>query len=465
MELSYDEKLLLKGLIGDKYGDGVKYKNKSCGYYTWFTDILPYNELESRFGKLEKKGLGKLICADGKFFEFFLNSYGQCYPQGELTLTEEDLRKLKKAFLSLIVQIEKYYVVGMYDEFIRSEMSVWCSINLPHWGSLIIWHLWGIYCQTKNSFILYCVNLCGFFFEPIFRSNGYSFRSNGYSFRSNGYSFRSNGYSYRALHDDYAKLLDEFLDDWAEKDEKIKELKGEKRLRELDRKTLCEICTTERFEDMVIINLKEIGANIDEYIKLEGKKENIVNTVKSKKPKIFICHSTKDEKYAEVVVRDFLNRIGIIGEDEIFCSSLPEYGVGVGEDIFETIGAQFENYNLFVIFLVSENYYKSHICQNEAGATRITKKSSNYVVFCLPGFGFSCFEKEKSVLSANNIVVDFNNENAIRAHLEDSGKKLIGFFNEHDDNNKGNNVSWANLIEKFFERMREVSGKIAEVSV
>ena len=452
MELSYDEKLLLKGLIGDKYGDGVKYKNKSCGYYIWFKDILPDNELRSRFDALGKKGLGKLICADGKFFEFFLNSHGQCYPQEELTLTEEDLHKLKEAFLSLIVRVEIYDVVSMYDKFIRSEMSAWCPIKLAYWGSLIIWHLWGIYCKTKSSFILYCVNLCGFFFEPIFRSNGYS--------------FRSNGYSYRALHDDYAKLLDEFLDDWAEKDEKIKELKGEKRLRELDKKTLCEICTTKRFADMVIINLKEIGANIDEYIKLEGKKENIVNTVKSKKPKIFICHSTKDEKYAEVVVRDFLNRIGIIGEDEIFCSSLPEYGVGVGEDIFETIDAQFENYNLFVIFLVSENYYKSNICQSEAGViTRIAKKSGNYVVFCLPGSGFSCFEKEKSVLPANKIVVDFNNEDATYFHLEQTGKKIIGFFNEHDDNNKGNNVSWANLIKKFFERMREVSGKIAEVSV
>lgn len=100
--------------------------------------------------------------------------------------------------------------------------------------------------------------------------------------------------------------------------------------------------------------------------------------------KIFISHSSKDIKYVEPLV-NLLDKIGLT-EKEIFCSSMPGYGIPVGENIYDYLAKEFQSNNLMVIFILSKNYYKSPACLNEMGASWVLKKK--YYTILLPEFEF-----------------------------------------------------------------------------
>lgn len=104
-----------------------------------------------------------------------------------------------------------------------------------------------------------------------------------------------------------------------------------------------------------------------------------------KQPKVFISHCEKDIAIVENFV-DLLSHIGLTS-DLLFCSSIPGYNIKQGSgDIYEYLRNEFSN-NLFVIFMLSENYYNSKPCLNEMGATWVLQKE--YQSILLPGFDFS----------------------------------------------------------------------------
>lgn len=78
--------------------------------------------------------------------------------------------------------------------------------------------------------------------------------------------------------------------------------------------------------------------------------------------KIFVSHQTKDKNIADILV-DFLIAIGIQA-DTIFCSSIP--GNDVKEKISDEIVSALET-SIIDIIVLSNNYYQSAYCQNEAG--------------------------------------------------------------------------------------------------
>lgn len=93
---------------------------------------------------------------------------------------------------------------------------------------------------------------------------------------------------------------------------------------------------------------------------------------KSRQPKIFISHNTKDVAYAKALV-NMLSALGIDEEQDIFCSSVPGCGVVFGDDFIETIREQYEKYELIMLFIHSPRYYQSHVSLCEMGAAWITK--------------------------------------------------------------------------------------------
>ena len=105
-----------------------------------------------------------------------------------------------------------------------------------------------------------------------------------------------------------------------------------------------------------------------------------------KKPKIFISHSKKDEAYAKYLV-NLLGEMGIAKtRGNIFCSSIPQLQIPTGENIYDYLRAQFEEYELIVIMLLSQNYYDSVACLNEMGAAWVLKSSCRAIL--LPGFEY-----------------------------------------------------------------------------
>ena len=103
-----------------------------------------------------------------------------------------------------------------------------------------------------------------------------------------------------------------------------------------------------------------------------------------KKPKVFISHSSKDIEYVRPLV-ELLEDIGLT-QEQLFCSSIPGYSIPLDEDIYDYLKKQFEAHNLHVIFVLSENYYRSVPCMNEMGAAWI--QQNNYTTILLPGFEF-----------------------------------------------------------------------------
>lgn len=92
-----------------------------------------------------------------------------------------------------------------------------------------------------------------------------------------------------------------------------------------------------------------------------------MNETTGKKPgKIFISHSSQDLAFVQSLVKLF-EHIGLTQEN-MFCSSVGEYDVPLDKNIYDYLKEQFRNYDLRVIFVLSENYYKSSASLNEMGA-------------------------------------------------------------------------------------------------
>lgn len=89
-----------------------------------------------------------------------------------------------------------------------------------------------------------------------------------------------------------------------------------------------------------------------------------------KPPRIFISHKSEDKAFVKALIN--LLRLYIGSETEkIFCSSVPNYKIGIGKDIYPEIKTQFKEYDVFMIIVHSPRYYESPICLNEMGAAWI----------------------------------------------------------------------------------------------
>lgn len=130
----------------------------------------------------------------------------------------------------------------------------------------------------------------------------------------------------------------------------------------------------------------ELSSALKVIIKNESKyfPENEVELLIVKKQKIFISHSSKDKDLALELVNLFLS-MGF-HEQDIFCSSAIGFGIPIDEDIYEYLKKQFQNSELHVIFLLSENYYESIACLNEMGAAWVLQ--SKYTSILAPDFNF-----------------------------------------------------------------------------
>lgn len=112
--------------------------------------------------------------------------------------------------------------------------------------------------------------------------------------------------------------------------------------------------------------------------------ENSISTSDNKLKKVFISHASKDKSFVELFV-NLLEDIGL-SETEIVCSSIPRYGIPLGKDIYDWLSEQFQNCDLHIIFILSDNYYNSVACLNEMGAAWVLKQKYDTVL--LPEFDF-----------------------------------------------------------------------------
>lgn len=139
-----------------------------------------------------------------------------------------------------------------------------------------------------------------------------------------------------------------------------------------------------------------------------------------KSPMVFISHSSKDKDFVEALVV-LLEDLGM-DSTNVFCSSIDGYGVGLSQDIFETLRSLFNEHNLFVIFIHSPRYYKSPVSLNEMGAAWVLK--TDFCSFLTSDMEFS---NMSGVVNDSKISIKVNNNDA-PARLTELKDKLIALF-------------------------------------
>ncbi len=129
-----------------------------------------------------------------------------------------------------------------------------------------------------------------------------------------------------------------------------------------------------------------------------------MESIIAKKPmKVFISHSSQDMAFVQPLIELF-EHIGL-NADNMFCSSVSGYNVPLDNNICDYLKEQFQNYDLRVIFVLSENYYKSAASLNEMGAAWVLQHK--YTSILLPQFDF---RDVKGVIDQMRISIKLDSE-------------------------------------------------------
>ncbi|MES2381117.1 MAG: toll/interleukin-1 receptor domain-containing protein [Bacteroidota bacterium] len=120
----------------------------------------------------------------------------------------------------------------------------------------------------------------------------------------------------------------------------------------------------------------------DQLITIELPQNKIQNM-----SKLFISHSSQDDPKIKPFI-DLIEDIGV-PHSQIFYSSHSAYGVGLGENIFTRLKTELEG-NVFALFILSDNFYKSPVCLCEMGAVWI--KSSKQIPILIPPFDYNSIQ-------------------------------------------------------------------------
>lgn len=81
--------------------------------------------------------------------------------------------------------------------------------------------------------------------------------------------------------------------------------------------------------------------------------------------KIFISHSSEDKEIVGELIA-LIEGMGVKSE-QIFCSSFEGYGIKLGANWLDAIREELTEETL-VLFVLTTNFYNSHMCQCELGA-------------------------------------------------------------------------------------------------
>lgn len=123
-----------------------------------------------------------------------------------------------------------------------------------------------------------------------------------------------------------------------------------------------------------------------------------------------------------------------------------------GEDIYETLKSQFVDFDLYVLFILSDNYYESVACMNEMGAAWVLQKEYNCIL--LPGFEFS------EVKGAVNPRKKMMKLDGYSAELKNSLKYLIDGLVKEFELKEMIPAIWERYRDSFLKRVNSISQSI-----
>lgn len=164
-----------------------------------------------------------------------------------------------------------------------------------------------------------------------------------------------------------------------------------------------------------------------------------------KTPLVFISHSSKDKDFVEALV-SLLESLGF-DNTNLFCSSIPDYWIGLSQDILDSLYELFVEHELFVIFIQSPHYYESPISLNEMGAAWVLK--TNYCSILTKDMRS---EDMKGVVNTNTIFIKVDVPEA-KARLNELKNTLIEVFGL----NPKSDSFWERKRDQFIEVANKLS--------
>lgn len=207
--------------------------------------------------------------------------------------------------------------------------------------------------------------------------------------------------------------------------------------------------TEKRYFIELVGKLQVIRKNIDKYYP-EEKTELVHSQLQGgvldmkKKPLIFISHSSENK--AQVAkIADLLRSINLSPRRDIFCSSLPGYGIPNGANIFEFLRERFVDYDLHIIFVHSPEYYESPVCLNEMGAAWVLR--ANATSLLLPGFDFSGM---KGVIGSDCIAIKLDGD---RSEVKDRLNQLRRELESEFDISDNEDIIWEEARDRFIHEI------------
>lgn len=172
-----------------------------------------------------------------------------------------------------------------------------------------------------------------------------------------------------------------------------------------------------------------------------GKSRSTTNNLKSNEKIVLISHCSKDfeyvERFTKLVDNMRLREFGV----QIICSSLDGYGIPNNEKIYSYLKQQF-NKDIFVILILSDNYFDSAACMNEMGATWIS--TDNYQAVLIP----ECeYKKIRGAIDASNICFKLDD----KYRINELRKNLLRFSNANIDDS-----TWSIRLDEYITEIEKI---------
>lgn len=177
--------------------------------------------------------------------------------------------------------------------------------------------------------------------------------------------------------------------------------------------------------DTLKYNLKSLIEKMTVYrLTISNDSTSSVVLDNQKQPIIFISHKSSDSKYGEII-RNLLIQIGIRNNEIVFTSN-PSNKIPFGSNIFEYLREKIHS-ETYVLYLLSNDYFKSTACLNEMGAAWVSQANNNSLF--VPDFDYNDPDYINSCLDTKNMGINLSGDRVCRNGFVEMIRELRELFN------------------------------------